>query len=420
MSEKKQSSFYIRKYYILILLVSLCPVILCTVWGFFLLHSQHTRELEQIGNIAGAILSEYPDAEDTLLSALQDARYSHMDEGYTVLHKYGYRENPMTDHRPYYRQSLKGFASVLALILGCDFALVTFFFSRFSRSQEKQEQLLHTLLDRYLSEDYAGLDTSESFALIFSESFTDTLYKLGNKLKTKTQALAEERDHTKTLVTDISHQLKTPVSALKSCFSMCMEAETETERSDFLQRCAQQMHKLEDLITVLVNVSRLETSLITLRQEAVLLSALLTDAVNTVYEKALQKEISIEICNSDSQAVLSTSLSVDRRWTAEAMANILDNAVKYSPAGSRIRIDIHKFYSYIQLDVTDQGIGIPKEEYNQVFKRFYRGSHPVIKQTEGSGVGLYLARQILEKQGGAVTAKPAVGWGAVFSLRFPL
>ena len=81
MSEKKQSSFYIRKYYILILLVSLCPVILCTVWGFFLLHSQHTRELEQIGNIAGAILSEYPDAEDTLLSALQDARYSHMDEG---------------------------------------------------------------------------------------------------------------------------------------------------------------------------------------------------------------------------------------------------------------------------------------------------------------------------------------------------
>ncbi len=221
-------------------------------------------------------------------------------------------------------------------------------------------------------------------------------------------------------MTDISHQLKTPVSALKSCFSMCMEAETETERSDFLQRCAQQMHKLEDLITVLVNVSRLETSLITLRQEAVLLSALLTDAVNTVYEKALQKEISIEICNSDSEDVLSTSLSVDRRWTAEAMANILDNAVKYSPAGSRIRIDIHKFYSYIQLDVTDQGIGIPKEEYNQIFKRFYRGGHPVIKQTEGSGVGLYLTRQILEKQCGAVTAKPADGRGAVFSLRFPL
>lgn len=420
MREKTQSSFYIRKYYILILLVSLCPVILCTAWGFFLLHSQHMRELAQIGNIAGTILSEYPDAEDMLLSALQDDQYSYMNEGYAVLHKYGYRENLMTDSRSCYRQAFKGFASILALILCCDFALVTFFFSRFSRSQEKQEQLLHTLLDRYLSEDYAILDTSESFAHIFSESFTDTLYKLGNKLKTKTQALAEERDHTKTLVTDISHQLKTPVSALKSCFSMCKEAETETERSDFLQRCEQQMHKLEDLITVLVNVSRLETSLITLRRETVLLSALLTDAVNTVYEKALQKEISIEICNSDSEDVLSTSLSVDRRWTAEAMANILDNAVKYSPAGSRIRIDIHKFYSYIQLDVTDQGIGIPKEEYNQVFKRFYRGSHPVIKQTEGSGVGLYLARQILEKQGGAVTAKPAVGRGAVFSLRFPL
>lgn len=418
--KKIQPSLYIRKYYILILSVSLLFLLLYGIRGIFFLNSQYTRELSQIGNITGAVLSKYPEAETTLVSALQDTHFSHMDAGYSILQKYGYQKNLLMSSNSYYNSTFTNFVSLLTLMIFCDLILITVCFLRFTKAQKKQELQLHTLLDSYLAEDYSVLKAKESYEHIFNDSFTDTLLKLGNKLMAKTRALTEERDHTKTLVTDISHQLKTPVSALKSCFTMCMEADTEEERADFLQRCAQQMDRLEKLVAVLVNISRLETALISLRQEKAALSDILTDAVNSVYEKALQKNISIEIRESDQENGTSISLLADRHWTSEAIANILDNAVKYSPAGSTVILRIHKFYSYIQLEIADQGIGIPKAEYNRIFKRFYRGSHPVIKQSEGSGVGLYLARRIIEEQGGTVTVRSAVEQGSVFDVRLPL
>lgn len=418
--KKIQSPLYIWKYYILTLLVSTLFVLLCGTWGIFLLDSQYVRELEQIGNITGAVLVEYPEAEDILVSALQDTEYRHMDAGYSILYKYGYRKNFLMGNSTYYRSVFTNFAALLALIVLCGTALITVSFLRFNRTQKGQEMRLHALLDSYLAEDDSIPESRESLGIIFNESFTDTLFKLGNKLMSKTRILAEERDHTKTLVTDISHQLKTPVSALKSCFTMFTEADTEEERTDFLQRCALQINRLENLVTVLVNISRLETSLISLQQEKVSLSDILTDAVNTIYEKALQKDISIEVCETDKENEASISLFMDRHWTAEAIANILDNAVKYSPSGSTISLCIHNFYNYIQLEIADQGIGIPKAEYNQIFRRFYRGSHPVVKQSEGAGVGLYLARQIIEKQNGTLTVKSAPKQGTVFDVHFPL
>ena len=411
---------YARKTYPLILAVSLLFILLTGFLGISLLNAQYTRELQRLGNIAGAILTEYPGAEKTLLSAMQDTPGSHLDEGFVILEKYGYRNNLLTAANPYYRSLVVKFLSFLALVFFLHLVLVTLCFRRLSKDQRAQETQLHALIDRYLSEDYSYLTEQTDTAPLFNESFTDTLFKLGNKLKMKTQELAQEQDHTKTLVTDISHQLKTPISALKSCFSMCMEADTETERTDFLERCALQMNNLESLVTALVNVSRLETSLITLRPEETLLSDILTNAVNIIYEKALQKNITIEVDNSDEEDVSSLSLLLDKKWTAEAIANILDNAVKYSPAGSAITLHLHKLYSYVRIEIEDEGIGIPKAEYNQIFKRFYRGGHPIVKQSAGSGVGLYLSRRIIEEENGTVMVKPAVKQGSIFVVQLPL
>lgn len=419
MKEKIKLPLYIQNHYIVILLASLLSILFCGMIGIFLLNSQYTREMKLTDNIAGAILSEYPEAENLLISALQDTQYSHSELGYTVLKKYGYRNNSLLSSA-YYRSIFANFTVLLILILLCNFILITLCFFRFHWYQKKQEMRLHALLDSYLSEKESVPEIRKSFGLIFNEAFTDTLQKLGDKLMAKTRALAEERDQTKTLVTDISHQLKTPVSALGSCLSMCMEADTEEERSDFLQRCVLQMNKLESLITVLVNISRLETSLISLQAETVVLSDLLADAVNTVYEKAVRKNITINLCDFDNTESPSATLLLDKRWTTEAIANILDNAVKYSPAGSTVSLYTHKFYSYVQLEIADQGIGIPKTEYNQIFKRFYRGGNPLVRQSEGSGVGLYLSRRIIEEQGGAVTVKSDTGLGAVFDVRLPI
>ncbi|MDE5939014.1 MAG: HAMP domain-containing histidine kinase [Lachnospiraceae bacterium] len=400
--------------------ISVLLIFICGFLGFTLLRTQYTLELKRYGNIAGAVLSEYPDAEQTLLTAMQDKNYSHLDKGFSIFEKYGYRENMLMTDIPYYHSHLVSFFSLLAMFLAIDLILTGLGFFLFFKNHQNQEFRLHEMVACFLADNYTVLADESAFKPVFSESFTDTLFKLGHKLKAKTQALAEERDHTKTLVTDISHQLKTPVSALKSCLTMCLEADSETERTDFLERCREQMLRLENLVTELVNVSRLETSMIILKQENVLLSDVLTDAVTAIYEKTLPKNITIELLDPDGENASCTSLFLDRHWTAEAISNLLDNAVKYSPAGSMITLRLHRFYSYISLEVEDEGIGISKEETNRIFKRFYRGNHPTVKQTEGAGVGLYLTRRILEEQGGTISVKSAGGRGSIFTVHLPL
>ncbi len=103
------------------------------------------------------------------------------------------------------------------------------------------------------------------------------------------------------------------------------------------------------------------------------------------------------------------------KWTAEAMGNILENAVKYSPAGSRIKIQVRPLEMYVQVNIRDQGPGIPEKEYNRIFQRFYRGEQ--VEQEEGTGLGLYLAQLILQKEKGYVTVSSRAGEGSCF---FPL
>lgn len=420
MKETVKTSAFAWKSCALISAISVVFIFICGFLSFSMLRTQYTLGLKQYGNIAGAVLSEYPGAEQTLLTALHDSHYSHLDEGFSILEKYGYRENLLITDVPYYRSALVSFFSFLAVVLVIYLSITVLCFFSFYKSHRKQELRTHEMLECFLADNYSLLAGEDTFEPVFSECFTDTLFKLGHKLMVKTQALAEERDHTKTLVTDISHQLKTPVSALKSCFAMCMEADSETERTDFLTRCAGQLSRLEKLAAELVNVSRLETSMITLKQENVLLSDVITDAVNTVYEKTLPKNITIELLDPDGGNDSRTVLFLDRHWTAEAIANLLDNAVKYSPKGSTVTLRLYRFYSYVSLEVEDEGIGVPKEESNRIFKRFYRGSHPAIKQTEGAGVGLYLARRIFEEQGGTISVKSAGEKGSVFIVHLPL
>lgn len=406
--------------YALISGISIVFILSCGFWGFSMLSAQYARELNLGANVAGAVLSTYPDAESKLVTALSETDSHSVDDGFSILAKYGYRENLLMTDRPYYRSALVSFSSLLVLALAIYLSLTALCFLFFFSNFRKQERRLHEMLEYYLADNYSLLTDNEIFAPIFNESFTDTLFKLGNKLKAKTQELAKERDHTKTLVTDISHQLKTPVSALKSCFTMCMEADSEAERVDFLERCADQLSHLENLVTELVNVSRLETDMVTLKQENVFLSDILTDAVNAVYEKILPKNITLEMLDPDGETDSRTPLFLDRKWTAEAIANLLDNAVKYSPADTAITIRLHRFYSYISLEIEDEGIGVSPEEANRIFKRFYRGSHPTVKQSEGSGVGLYLARRILEAQSGTISVKSAAKQGSIFVVHLPL
>lgn len=212
------------------------------------------------------------------------------------------------------------------------------------------------------------------------------------------------------LVSDISHQIKTPMSNIRMFTDILSQQELPPERrTEFLATLSSQVQKLDFLMQALLKMSRLETGTFALHMENASLYDTIAQAVSGVLAAADRKRIPIDVdCGSGE------TLPHDPKWTAEALGNLLDNAVKYTPEGGHIRICVRPWQFYTRIDVADTGIGIPPEHDNDVFKRFYR--MPSSGPEEGVGLGLYLAREIITRQKGYLTLKSEVGRGSVFSV----
>ena len=235
------------------------------------------------------------------------------------------------------------------------------------------------------------------------------LLKLRKLLISQNRLLEEEKDQIKTLISDISHQIKTPVAEAKT-FAELMDDEglSAAEREEYNRILQLSLDKLVFLTNSLIKMSRLESGIIRLKPRKTSLNDIVLHAIGSVYAKAMEKDTTISFqCDEVFEAVL------DFNWTAEAIANVLDNAVKYTPAGGRVDIMITEYPVYLRLDITDNGPGISEEEQAKIFGRFYRGSNS--SGVEGVGIGLYLTRDIVNKQSGYIKVI-SEGTGSTFSV----
>ena len=220
------------------------------------------------------------------------------------------------------------------------------------------------------------------------------LLKLRNILTAQNQMLAQEKEQIKTLISDISHQIKTPIAAANTFAELLSDGELSAEeRTEYITTLQMSLGKLTFLTNSLIKMSRLESGIISLKPEKNSLNEIVLQAVKTIYAKAKEKGILITFeCDQAFEAVL------DFNWTAEAISNVIDNAVKYTPQGGFVRLQITEYPSFLRLDISDNGVGIPEEEQAKIFGRFYRGKQSV--GTDGVGIGLYLTREIINKQNG--------------------
>ena len=159
----------------------------------------------------------------------------------------------------------------------------------------------------------------------------------------------------------------------------------------------------------LIKMSRLETGTFILHVEEARLSDTIAQAMSTVWARAEAKQIELS-----AECDPAITVQHDPKWTAEAIGNLLDNAVKYTPAGGRVAVTVRPWQFYTRVDITDTGIGIPEERYNDVFQRFYRA--PEVAAQEGVGLGLYLANGIVTRQKGYISVRSKVGEGTTFSV----
>lgn len=259
-------------------------------------------------------------------------------------------------------------------------------------------------------------DEQKQFKLKVVENRTrEELEELKSRNQVLLERLMKEEIETKALVTDISHQLKTPLSSLKMSYEIALSDDfTETEREAFLNQGKEEIRKLESLLEALLNLARLEKNMIEIKPESISIKKTLIAAVNSVYIKAFEKQIDIIL-----EDFVEVKVLHDSRWTQEAFVNVLDNAIKYSEPKTSIKLKVTEMVTYILVEITDEGIGVAPNEYLNIFKRFYRGQSEKVQGLEGSGVGLYLARKILEEQGGSICVKAGIRAGSVFQITLP-
>ena len=269
-------------------------------------------------------------------------------------------------------------------------------------------------LDRMLSTAIDGGFGEESFDESAPSALESRMARFLNGSARSLRGVQRQRESIQRLLSDISHQTKTPLANLRLYSSLLMEEELTPRQREQAQVILQQSEKLSFLIETLVKLSRLETDVLAVTPKSQPLSPLLERAVSQAKAAAEQKGIALQL-HLQQQAEMKALY--DLRWTAEALGNLLDNAVKYTPPGGCIQVSATQYELFCRIDVHDNGIGIAEEEQAQIFGRFYRGRQ--VREQEGLGIGLYLAREIAQKQGGYLKLSSRPGQGSTFSLYLP-
>ncbi len=240
------------------------------------------------------------------------------------------------------------------------------------------------------------------------------LEKMERSVRIQLTENEKEKKEIQEMISEITHQIKTPLSNIKMYCEMFSDedAVSLSAKSSMMDILKKQLVKLEFLLDVLLKSSRLESDMIKLELENGRIMDTLAAAVTNVLQKAERRKIEITVeCPPAARACH------DMKWTAEAIENILDNAVKYTPENGKIHIRVRKGEMCTQIQVKDTGKGIEAAHVNDIFKRFYREKSAA--KTEGLGLGLYLARYILTLQNGSVSVSSVPGKGSCFSICLP-
>lgn len=275
------------------------------------------------------------------------------------------------------------------------------------RRTRRTMQTMNAMLDEAIAGCFLESHFDES--LLSSVEMRLAKYLSGSMIST--QNLSAEKDKIKELISDISHQTKTPIANILLYAQLLGEQSLSDESAGCVKALNDQAEKLNFLIQSLIKTSRLETGIITLKPEPGQIQTLLEQVVDQARPKAEQKNITIIAALTDAAAIF------DSKWTSEAINNILDNAIKYTPEGGSIHIETSSYELFCRIDIKDTGMGISEEEQPKIFKRFYRS--PSVQNAEGVGIGLYLARQIISGEGGYMKVSSVPGEGSVFSVFLP-
>lgn len=274
----------------------------------------------------------------------------------------------------------------------------------------KSKKIFDTL-DKMLEDGINGTFIESDYDESRLSSLESKWYRYLTSSKLSEHKINLEKEKIKELVSDISHQTKTPLTNISLYSQLLLEQNLDDESKYLANEIHKQTQKLNFLIQSLVKTSRLETGTFQLIPQKNSFDVLITKSIEQMKKKSEIKNIKINYLETNVKAVF------DMKWTSEALCNVLDNAIKYSNKNSIINVSVKDYEMFADIIVEDNGIGISENEIEKIFGRFYRGTN--VLEDEGIGIGLYLAREIIEKQNGYIYVESVINRGSVFKICMP-
>ena len=376
--------------------------------GFYI-NQARTEHKKILAAVFGNIMSAYPDvAEEELVKVLSGKGTE--SAGEELLAKYGVSGEYGTESFSLLERQIR-YLAVFANVL---FSLVfltgsCFLLMYLGRRQRRISDL----------ESYMGALHREGYRLDVEDNEDDELSGLRNEIYKLTVLLKEQADRAAgqkralaDSMADISHQLKTPLTSMTVLMDNLSEDNDmdPVTRQRFMSEITYQLTGMSWLITMMLKISRLDAGVVELERERLKVLDLVEEALKRLEITAEWNGVSFML-----EIPQEASVFTDRKWTGEALVNIIKNAIEHSPRESKVKITAEENEVYTKISVRDYGKGITEEERDKLFRRFYHGASA---REDSIGIGLALAKEIVEKQGGYISVDSQEEKGTTFVIKF--
>jgi signal transduction histidine kinase len=393
---------------IIVLLLAFGAVFIYTLRGFA--GSVNKLQIQQNTAVVGAVARKYPQLESDIVKEYTKGFQKDYEYGKSILKKYSYDENLRLDNNSLLHKSLRQtYTKVGITIMLFTVTLALFCFLSFNRVFAKIRNIsvsAEAIVEGKF--DYIQGDTDEGDI----GYLVHQVNCMSERLSENVQALENEKIFLKRIMTDISHQLKTPLASLVMFNDILKNDSTlsDAERVNFITESKNQLDRMEWLIKNILKMAKLEAGVVEFTIEESVVSETVQRSITPLKTIASEKDVDIKI---DGNAGI--KVKHDINWTTEALSNIIKNCIEHSHPGGDIHVSWDENSVFVQIIIEDNGKGIPKEELPRIFDRFYKGSYSC--NPTNIGIGLYITKSIIEGQNGSIYVSSVSGKGTRFVVR---
>ena len=378
--------------------LSIC---LCVLAGSVILHLSETFIRSSIADMAGAVGIAATEQRGDVMHLYKSGDGLRI-AGEEILRQYGYGRDVYSFVPAWFGAAAYAIPFCIMLIMIFSFRL---YWQKKVREDEKRTAVLSGYLDRIMEGQYDTLMQHDT-----GSELEDSIYKAVVLLREEREQAQGAKKNLADNMADLSHQLKTPAASIGLTLSLLKKKAWDEETKQDIGRMEGQVGHLQHLVGSMLTLSRLDAGVLELEEKEFDLEEMLVDAVQPFVRQMEEKGICFGIRGADG-----ISLSGDFGWCSEAFGNIIKNCVEHTPEQGNISIACRDNPIYTEIVIQDSGRGFDEADLSHLFERFYRGAG---FSKDSAGIGLALAKSIIEKENGTVTAKNTETGGAGFYIKF--